>query len=184
MSVAKVAATAGVSAISFNADDIAHFVTGLLDGLVQDNDFNKIQPCLKDQEKLAPELVEVVEDLKKKDVMDIIKAVTVVGDMLSTLDQDLTDCAGMKPDLLRIKAWAVIFKQPLKLFRVMFENTLMNMSAISTDIGEIVADAQMKQLHDLGLRIADILVLQLGPVPKIEDYYVGVFGTTPEETLF
>ena len=134
MSVTKVATVASVATLNgipIKPEDVAQFVTGLLDGLVQDNDFEKIAPCLKDQEVLAPELVEVIDDLKKKDIMDIIKGITVVGKMLSTVETDLTDCAGMKPDLLRIKAWAVIFKQPIKLFRTMFTNTLMNMDKIN-----------------------------------------------------
>ena len=185
MSLTRIAAAgSAVNVLPFPPDDVAHFVTGLLDGLVQDNDFDKIKPCLTDQEILAPELVEAINDFKKKDIVDIIKGVTVVGKMLSTLDKDLSDCAGMKPDLLRIKAWAVIFKDPIKLFRVMFNNTLMNIGKIHSDIGNIITDAETDKMHDLGENVADILVLQLGPIPKIEDYYFEVFGQDPAETLF
>merc|ERR1719263_685461 len=104
--------------------------------------------------------------------------------MIATLDTDLQDCTAIKPDLMRIKAWAVIFKDPIALFRKAFANTLMNIDKIHTDIGSIIADAQTDQMHDLGEQLADILVLQLGPIPKIEDYYVGVFGEEPKEQLF
>ena len=46
MSVTKMLAVATVA--GFNNDQVVQFVTGLLDGLVQDNDFEKIKPCLKD----------------------------------------------------------------------------------------------------------------------------------------
>ena len=48
MSLQKVAAAAAVTALPFKPVDVAQFVTGLLDGLVQDNDFDKIAPCLTD----------------------------------------------------------------------------------------------------------------------------------------
>ena len=129
-------------------------------------------------------MVEVINSLKKKDIVDIIHAVTVVGKILETVDKDLADCAGMKPDIMRIKAWAVIFKNPIQLFKTMFTNTLMNIDKIHADIGSIITDAETHKLHDLGEQIADILVLQIGPIPKIEDYYFEVFGENPSETLY
>merc|ERR1712164_216317 len=103
-------------------------------------------------------LVEVIDDLKKKDITDFIKAATVVGKMLATIETDLTDCAGMKPDLLRIKAWAVIFKHPLKLFNTMFTNTLMNLDALEGDVSNIMMDVMNQDFHDIGEQVADILV--------------------------
>ena len=184
MSLAQLSQAAQVQALPIKPDDVAKFVDGLLNGLVQENNFDEIQTCLKDQETLAPMLVEAIDDFKKKDVMDIIKAVTIVGKMLATVETDLTDCGSMGPDLLRIKAWSAIFKNPIKLFQVMFTNTLSHIDAIHTDIGSIIVDAETDQMKDLGEQIADILVLQLGPVPKINDYYFGVFGEQPAETLF
>lgn len=191
MSLYKLSAAAGAFAaapqlkpLPFNPDQVAHFVDGLLDGLVQENNFDKIKVCLKDQEVLAPELKEVIDSLKKKDIIDIIHAVTVVGQMLTTVDKDLSDCAGMLPDLLRIRAWATIFKDPIKLFRVVFANSLANIDKIHGDIGKIITDVGTDDLHGLGEEIADILVLQLGPVPKLNDYYAGVFGQQPSETLY
>jgi hypothetical protein len=65
------------------------FVTGLLDGLVQDNNFDAIKPCLTDAESLQVELSEAVGDFAKKDIADIIKGVSVVGKMIGTIDTDL-----------------------------------------------------------------------------------------------
>ena len=48
MSLQRIAVAGAVTALPFKPDDVAHFVTGLLDGLVQDNDFDKIKPCLTD----------------------------------------------------------------------------------------------------------------------------------------
>ena len=100
MSIAKLLATATVAKI--NNDQVVDFVAGLLDGLVHDNKFDKIEPCLKDQEILAPELMEAIADFKKKDTMSIIAGVSVVGKMLGTIDTDLKDCSGMGPDIKRI----------------------------------------------------------------------------------
>ena len=179
MSFTKVLAAATVA--GFNNDQVVQFVTGLLDGLVQDNDFDKIKPCLTDAEGIEVELNEAVEDFKKKDIMDIIKGVSVMGKIISTVDVDLQDCQGMKPDIKRIEVWSAIFKDPIALFKKAFGNTIMNISKIHTDIGDIITDAGTAKLHDMGEKIADILVLQLGPIPKtseLETYnYMGTCRT-------
>ena len=167
MSIAKLIAAATVAKL--NNDDVVQFVTGLLDGLVQDNKFVNIAPCLKDAEGLQVDLMEAITDFKKKDITDIIKGVSVVGKMIGTVDTDLVDCKGASPDIKRIEVWAAIFKDPVALFKKAFSNTIMNISKIHTDIGDIETDASSNQLHDMGLKIADILVLQLGPIPKISE---------------
>ena len=87
MSFTKVLAAATVA--GFNNDQVVQFVTGLLDGLVADNDFDKIKPCLTDAEGIEVELNAAVEDFKKKDIMDIVKGVSEVGKIISTVDTDL-----------------------------------------------------------------------------------------------
>ena len=169
MSIAKLIAAATVAKININNDDVVHFVTGLLDGLVQDNKFTDIAPCLKDAEGLQVELMEAITDFKKKDITDIIKGVSVVGKMIATVDVDLVDCKGASPDVKRIEVWAKIFKDPVALFKKAFGNTIMNITKIHNDIGAIETDASTDKLYDMGLKIADLLVLQLGPIPKISE---------------
>ena len=148
MSITKMLAVATVA--GFNNDQVVQFVTGLLDGLVQDNSFDKIAPCLKDGEGLEVELTEAVADFKKKDIMDIIKGVSVIGKMISTVDVDIQDCAAAGPDVKRIEVWSAIFKDPVALFKKAFSNTLMNIGKIHTDIGNIITDASSDKLHDMG----------------------------------
>ena len=90
MSVTRVIAAATVA--GFNNQQVLEFVTGLLDGLVQDNNMDAIKPCLGDAEGLQVELTEAVADFAKKDIADIIKGVSVVGKMIGTIDDDLKDC--------------------------------------------------------------------------------------------
>merc|ERR1711998_517419 len=90
MSVTRIIAAATVAGL--NNDQVVQFVTGLLDGLVQDNDFDKIKPCLKDAEVIEVDLAQAIDDFKKKDFMDIIKGVSKVGEIISTVDTDLQDC--------------------------------------------------------------------------------------------
>merc|ERR1712195_186097 len=106
MSFTKVLAAATVA--GFNNDQVVQFVTGLLDGLVQDNDFEKIKPCLTDAETIQPLLAEAITDFKKKDIMDIIAGVSKVGEIISHVHTGLQDCVCMKPDIQRIKVWAAI----------------------------------------------------------------------------
>ena len=58
----------------------------------------------------------------------------------------------------------------------------MNISHIHTDIGDIITDAGSNKLYDMGEKIADILVLQLGPIPKITELdaynYLGTCRTS------
>ena len=89
--------------------------------------------------------------------------------MIGTIDTDLKDCQGVQPDIKRIQAWAVIFKNPIALFTKVFTNTMANMDKIEGDVMTIVMDAQTQDLHDMGEQIADILVTQLGPIPKLEE---------------
>jgi hypothetical protein len=58
----------------------------------------------------------------------------------------------------------------------------MNITKIHNDIGAIETDASTDKLYDMGLKIADLLVLQLGPIPKLKDVetynYVGTCRTS------
>lgn len=87
MSVTKALAIATVGKLS--GDQVVQFVTGLLDGLVQDNDFDKIKPCLTDAEGIERELAIAIGDFKKKDIADIIKGVSEVGKIIASVDTDL-----------------------------------------------------------------------------------------------
>jgi len=167
MSIAKLLATATVA--KFTKDQVVDFVEGLLNGLVQDNSFDGIAPCLNDAEGLEVELDIAVTDFKKKDIMDIIAGVSEVGKMISTVNVDVVDCAAAGPDVKRIEVWSAIFKDPVALFKKAFSNTIMNIGKIHTDIGDIETDAVSGNMKDLGTKIADILVLQLGPIPKISE---------------
>jgi hypothetical protein len=167
MSVTKLLAVATVASV--NNADVTNFVEGLLDGLVQDNSFDNIAPCLKDAEGLDAELVEAVADFKKKDIMDIIKGVSVIGKMIGTVDVDIADCKSAGPDVKRIEVWAKIFKDPVALFKKVFSNSIMHISQIHTDIGSIITDASSKDFKDMGGKIADILVTAIGPIPKISE---------------
>ena len=149
MSIAKLLATATVA--KFNKDQVVDFVEGLLNGLVQDNSFDGIAPCLNDAEGLEVELDVAVTDFKKKDIMDIIAGVSEVGKMISTVNVDVVDCKAAGPDVKRIEVWSAIFKNPVALFKKAFSNTIMNIGKIHTDIGSIITDASSDQLHDMGL---------------------------------
>lgn len=178
--MAKIASAAMVAGL--NKDQITNLVTGLLDGLVQDNDFDKIKPCLKDAEIIEQDVDEAITDFKKKDITDIIAGVSALGKMIATVETDFTDCKGMGPDLQRIKAWSAIFKNPIKLFQTVFSNSLMHINELHTDIGNIISDAETQKFHDLGEQIAALLVTAIGPIPKLEELdtydYMGTCRTS------
>ena len=81
--------------VSITNDQTLQFVTGLLDGLVHYNHFDKIKPCLTDVEVIQKELEEALELFKKKDPDDVAKAIAIVGKILKQVDTDLTDCVGI-----------------------------------------------------------------------------------------
>ena len=147
--------------------DVIAFTDGLIFGLIQKNDFEALNTCLTDAQDLAEDIQQALAHFAKKDLFDILEGIKDIGKALSDLEKDVGDCKAIKPDIDRIKAWAVIFKQPKKLMETIVTNTLVHGPQIYGDIAKMITDIGAHQMHNTGEDIADILVTAIGPIPEI-----------------
>ena len=106
----------------FNIQDIEDFMAGFIKGVINENDLDKIEVCLKDASGLEKELEEAITDFSKGDVTSIIAGVKLVGQMVQEFPTDLGDCQAMQTDLDRLEAWAAIFKDPKALTVALTKN--------------------------------------------------------------
>ena len=183
--VLAVAAVAFTKYAAFNVDDVEHFLAGLIEGLIQKDDFTKIQGCLKDAQKVDEEMTEAIADFSKGDVQDIIKGVQVIGQLLTELPQDLGDCKDMQGDIDRIEKWAAIFKDPSALINTLIANVVKNFQGILADATDIPTEISADNYDKLGEDVADILVLALGPVPQpqLSTFYWSLDTKEDPETI-
>ena len=165
---------AGILA-AFSADELKQFLGGLFKGLLQDDHLDNIMTCLSDEQTLEKEMTEAISDFEKKDLMDIVKGVQIIGTMMTQVEGDIVDCKGMETDAKRIENWAQIFKHPTELVQTIFANALTNRQGLANDIAEVSADAASGDYNDMGLTVADIIVKTVGAIPNL---------TSNEEKMF
>ena len=152
-----------------DASQIQEFIAGLVFGLVQKDDLKLIETCLKDGDTLTKEVTIALQDFAKKDLQDILAGVSEIGVVLQQLPQDLGDCTGMQPDIQRIENWAQIFKDPKLLIQTVTSNIIKNYKEITTDIASTYSDIQAQNFYNAGVDIADLMIANLGPVPKADE---------------
>ena len=163
------AALATVTLHAFNPVEVEQFLAGLVTGLVQEDDFTKIQTCLVDAYGLERQIQTALGDFMKGDLQDILKGVKEMGAILSEVPADLGDCKAMSGDIARIESWAQIFKDPKALVSSVVKNVLTHGPAIAGDISKTVSDIGNADMTNAGVDVADLLVLTLGKVPAAVD---------------
>ena len=166
----KVLATAALlmaKKYGMSVDDTEQLVAGLIDGLVDADDFEYIKVCLKDATGVEQLVEKAVADFEKGDVQSILDGIVVIGQILQDLPTDLGDCEAIKPDIARIENWATIFEDPKKLASTVLMNLLTHHQKIFDDVSQTSRDFDSSQFHAAGVDISDILIQTLGPVPKL-----------------
>ena len=149
-----------------SVDDTEQFVAGIIDGLVDADDFQYIKVCLKDATGIEQLVEKAVADFEKGDVQSILDGVAVIGQILTDLPAVLGDCEAIQPDLTRIEKWATIFADPKKLASTVLTNLLMHHQKIFDDVAQTSKDFDGAQYHAAGVDISDLMIQTLGPVPK------------------
>ena len=152
---------------AFSAKELEMFLGGLFKGLLQDDHLDQITACLKDEQTLQQEMTEAVSDFEKKDLMDIVAGVKIVGSILTQVEGDIVDCKGMEGDAKRIENWAQIFKNPKELVSTIFNNALANRQGLANDVTQVAADATSQDFNDMGLTVADIITKTVGAIPTL-----------------
>ena len=168
MSYKALAALATITLHEISPVQVEQFLAGIVEGLIQKNDFAEIQVCLVDQVGLVGEITTAIEDFKKGDMFSILAGVQEMGVILQEIPADLGDCVAMKPDVDRIEVWAAIFKDPKALIATVIRNSMFHLAEIGADISQAVTDILADDFMAVGNDIADLLVLQLGPVPELK----------------
>ena len=152
--------------LAMSAGDVEQFVSGLIFGLIQKNDLQKIQQCLSDADSIADKLTNVIAEFKAGDVADIIKAIGDIGGIIEGLPNDLQDCKDMQPDIQRIEKWGQIFTHPSQLISTITQQVLMHYADIMKDVSDITTDFSSQQWNAAGTAIGDLLIQILGKVPE------------------
>ena len=139
---------------------------GLIEELVKDNKFHRIHRCIKKVPGIVDHAENAINDFKKQDIAGILDGIKEIGQIFDVIPDDVAECEEMKPELERIKAWAAILKDPLKLAITVAGNVKKNYVEIFADLSEGLQDINEGKDKQAGKLAADILVDALGPVPK------------------
>jgi len=152
--------------VTFTRDEIVLFINGLITGLVNDDDLESVDTCLKDADSLDVLLQKAIAEFKEGGIQNLINGAKAMGELIEQADIDLGQCEAMSSDWARIKKWSAEFKDPSKLFQIVLINVMANRSGIAADIAEIKADEASGNAKDLGLSVADLLIKVVGEVPQ------------------
>jgi hypothetical protein len=84
-----------VEALPINPLDAVLFVTGLVDEILDVDDFTKIQLCLTDTEPIVLDLGLALNDFKQQDIAHILAGITEIGNVLTLVEGQFNDCTSM-----------------------------------------------------------------------------------------
>ena len=146
---------------------VEQFLAGLIDHLVMKQDLPELQKCLKDGDVVGKEVNEIVNDLMKGDIADVVKGVEEALKLVKELPVDLQDCKSIQGDVTKITSWISQFATPSGIEHI-FTNVMANWSGIQKDIGTIVSDVQTDKFMDAGEEVGDVLELALGKINYME----------------
>lgn len=168
------ASTGAVQNVGLTKDEVLLFMNGLFTGLVQDDNLAAVTACIKDTETIEPEIVQVFELLRAGGTANYIHAGKMVKLIFDQAKGDEEACIGMEEDWKRITEWVLIFENPTLLIKTVVENLFDNRTKIEADIKELKADNADGNAKDLGLMVADLIVLSIGavasPAPSVVLY--------------
>ena len=157
-----------VAMFALGPEAVKQFIAGLLDGLVEGNHLHYVQNCLHDTERVGKEIDIAVRDFEEKTQQGIIDGIKEMGVLIQELPDDFSQCKETNKDIQAIEKWADIFNHPAELVAKILLHIVVHMPKILYDIGVLVKDLIVGDDYDAGFRIADILVLNLGPVNSKE----------------
>ena len=155
---------------------VPDFVAGLIWGFTGDNHLGELQTCMKDGDKLVKDAQKALEDIKG---FHVIQAVEDLGGLIYELPDVLADCQSVDDDLAEIEAWAVIFKNPVQLAKVVSKNWLFHGPAIKKDITQQKADWAAQDYFHAGADAAKVITDLVGPLPQpseVEAAKMPLFG--------
>ena len=128
------------------------FVKGFLQGINENGDINKLMQCIKNGEDIMAKIKEALQAIAKKDIMNIIKGVTLLIDAIQQLMHSLQPCMegfNQLKKLFEALQHVDIKKIAMKIF--------MNLSDFISDVVTAIACFQSGDLQCAGKNVGDIL---------------------------
>jgi len=154
---------------AFNKVEIVEFVAGLVEGVLLENHLSEFNTCFKDVEYDGAQMFDAVTLFAKKDLTDIMSALTHIGNVFLSMPKDLIDCTHVASNLQRIEAWATPFKNPKEALPLIWTNLLTNYVAMIHNLDTMNTKFAAHDIQGAGVSAALILELGLGPISVAEE---------------
>lgn len=159
---AAVLALCGTGALAFSGNDAVQVVAGLMDGVIQKDDLNQLQTCLTNADQLTTQIQQVVSDFEKGGMSGIMAGITILGQIITALPQDLHNCENIQGDLTKLEQWASIFAHPETLAERVAENMFEHFSEIMGDVNTAMADWNKADYFNFGDQVGTALIAATG----------------------
>jgi hypothetical protein len=91
--------------------DVVHVVEGVLMGAL-DAEFQDIEHCIQDGEKVIVDVEHAYKHLKSKDIKNVIAGLKDIGDGLMAIKKAMTDCKDIQKDWKKLEEMAAVFSNP------------------------------------------------------------------------
>ena len=113
---------------AYGPAETEQFLEGLFIGLVQHDDMDKIQTCIKDTTNMSANLsagvVELEAELKNNlNTRGFIRGVKDIGKLITDAEGQLKSCEGIEDDMKRIEVWDRVFYNPETLAWTLMANS-------------------------------------------------------------
>ena len=184
MRVTQAVAAYMATTYKMNIEGAEEMAAGLIEGLIGKDDLPELQKCLKNAESVEVELTNIIADLEKADLGDIIKAAQEIGQVIKELPADLQDCESIQGDVTKIENWGKQFANPVKLAETLTKNLLANWKPVQADIAALTTDYDGAKYFQAGEDIADVTILALGKISEAREPEPLNFDTIKNLNLF
>jgi len=152
-------------------NELVDFVKGFLEGINETGDINKLMKCIKTGEEIFKKVIQALELIKKMNLIDIIKGVTLLVDAIKELLNALQPCMEGFSELKKLmnaithidikKIAMKILTHPVEFIK---------------DVTDAISAFSKKDFHAAGKAVGDLLrrlFLSTAANPPIIDFIAG-----------
>ena len=149
--------------------DAVLFVTGFIERLTGKNELVAINECFKNGTDISRQIYTIMTDMAKRDKFDIEDAMLQLMQMISQVDQRLSNCStDIQPEIDRISSWVNKYNTTKDALVEMSKNIAENQMLILTIGSTIPVFISQGEYYRVGETIADVLQLVIGKIPKVQ----------------
>jgi hypothetical protein len=128
---------------------------GLLEGAIDEQNFDQFKACIKDAEALEVQAEQVVKDLELKTIDGVAKALVEMSNILENVKGDISDCKATTKDLAKLEKEIAAFSNPKSAIIHIGEDILINGKNIIKEVNTAVADYNAGNSKDMGYQIGE-----------------------------